>query len=312
MIGPEFRELAPAGGVLVGLELGLVDDHGKSLVRAGRTIYRVGDKEVFGEKRGNATGPTVTLKGRPGYAVGAMTAKTGLAIDGLSLTFMKLTGGKLDPADAYESEWAGSSPPGMTPVKLTANGAPAVGLIGRTDDRHMIAIGPVFRGQEAAVGPVPPPGTRATQILGGAFNPEFQDVGPPGALLIGLHVGLGKFLDYDVIKAVRPVYRDGSREELGKQVGTQLDRVVKVVAKPGYAVGAVKIKAGLGLDGLTVTFMKVKDGKLDPTDSYDSEYVGGPGGGGPTRLGGDGSLVVGIVGKSSPTEAAGLGLLLKK
>ena len=48
MIGPEFRELAPPGGVLVGLELGLVDDHGKALVRAGRTVYRVGDTEVFG------------------------------------------------------------------------------------------------------------------------------------------------------------------------------------------------------------------------------------------------------------------------
>ena len=58
--------------------------------------------------------------------------------------------------------------------------------------------------------------------------------------------------------------------------------------------------------------MRVRDGRLDPTDAYDSEYVGGPGGGGPTKLGGDGSPVVGIVGKASPTEAGGLGLLLKK
>jgi hypothetical protein len=107
------------------------------------------------------------------------------------------------------------------------------------------------------------------------------------------------------------VFRVGDKDELGIQRGSELDRVVKVIAKPGYAVGAVTIKAGLTVDGLSVTFMKVKDGKLDPSDSYESEWVGGYGGGGPVKLAGDGSAVIGIVGKANAQNATGLGLLVK-
>ena len=62
--------------MLVGLELGLNDDHGKYLVRQVAAIYRVGSRESFGARRGVATGPKVTLKAKTGYAVGALTAKT--------------------------------------------------------------------------------------------------------------------------------------------------------------------------------------------------------------------------------------------
>jgi hypothetical protein len=312
-IGPEFRELAPSGGLLIGLELGLVDDNGKFLVRAAQAIYRVGDKEIAGEKHGTASGPLVTLKAKPGYAIGAFTAKTALAIDGMSVTFMKIKDGKLDPTDAYESEWAGGDPNELRPVKLTGiKGAPGVGLFGRADEKNLIAIGVVFRGQEKMIGAVPPAGTKATPIHGGGFDPEFLDAAPAGALLVGLHVGLGKFFKNDVIKAIRPVYRKESTETLGVQRGTDLSRIVKVVAKSGYAVGAITTKTGLGLDGFSLTFMKVVDGKLDPTDSYESDYIGGPGGGGPSKLGGDGNAVLGIVGKANAKEVTGIGLLMRK
>jgi len=309
-MGPVFRELAPEGGILVGLELGLREEWGHDVIRAVRPIYRVGDKEVFGEKRGTANGTPVVLKARPGYAVGAVTAKSGLEIQGLSLTFMKLKDGKLDPKDAYESDWCGNNPH-IVAGKIDGGGAPVVGFTGRADEKNLLALGPVFKGEEAGLGPVPPPGSKATQILGGGGDPEFQDVAPKGGLLVGLEVGLGKFFNNDVVRAVRPVFRVGDRDEPGTQRGTELDRVVKVIAKPGYAVGAVTIKAGLTVDGLSVTFMKVTGGKLDPNDSYESEWVGGYGGGGPVKLAGDGSLVIGIVGKANAQNATGLGLLVK-
>ncbi len=59
------------------------------------------------------------------------------------------------------------------------------------------------------------------------------------------------------------------------------------------------------------TFMKVTDGKLDPTDKYESEWVGTDEKKKPTRLGGDGTPVVGIVGKSNAKEMTGMGLLFK-
>jgi predicted Zn finger-like uncharacterized protein len=164
-------------------------------------------------------------------------------------------------------------------------------------------------GQE---GPKGPAGTRSTEIHGGHFDPEFVDAGPQGSLLIGLEIGLDKFVVEDVVYSVRPIYRVNNREEFGKQHGKKRDRVTKVVARPGYAVGAITIKAGLMVDGLSITFMKLKGAKLDPTDSYESEWVGGMGGGAPTKLGGDGSSVVGIVGHDNGDDATGLGLLLKR
>jgi hypothetical protein len=86
--------------------------------------------------------------------------------------------------------------------------------------------------------------------------------------------------------------------------------VVKVVAKSGYAVGAITVKAGLGVDGFSITFMKVEAGQLNPKDSYESEWIGGKGGGRPTKLAGDGGVVVGVVGKTNKTNAGGIGLLV--
>ncbi|MBN9576981.1 MAG: hypothetical protein J0H26_01320, partial [Alphaproteobacteria bacterium] len=58
--------------------------------------------------------------------------------------------------------------------------------------------------------------------------------------------------------------REGGKEVLGEQRGTELNRVVRVVAKPGYAVGAITTKSGLGLDGFSVTFMKVRENPSTP------------------------------------------------
>jgi S1-C subfamily serine protease len=310
-LGPEFRELAPKDGLLIGLELGLNPDGNRFIVRQARPIYLVGDKEVKGEQRGKATGPTVTLKAKTGYAVGALICKHGLAVDGLSLVFMKLKDKRLDTKDSYESEWAGSSPPEMQATRLEGGGMPGVGLVGRADANNLIAIATVFRGQEEAIGPVAPTGTKQTQIVGGG-NQEFQDTAPAGGLLVGFHFGMGKFFDNDVIHGVRPIYRVGDKEKLGTPFGTDFTRLKKVVAKPGYAVGAIAMKTGLGLDGVTVTFMKIDGDKLDPSDSYDADYVGGPGGGGPNKVGGDGTPVVGLIGRTNGKEVCGLGLVVRK
>jgi S1-C subfamily serine protease len=156
-----------------------------------------------------------------------------------------------------------------------------------------------------------PVGARPTKILGGGFDPEYVDVAPEGGVLIGIEVGLGKFFKNDVVRAIRPIYRVGANESVGVQHGTQIERVVKLKAKAGYALAAVTIKAGATVDGMSATFMRVKNGKLDRTDSYESEWVGGVGGGAAMRIGGDGTLVVGVVGKSNERDATGLGLLLK-
>jgi hypothetical protein len=148
-------------------------------------------------------------------------------------------------------------------------------------------------------------------IQGGAFDPVFTDMAPAGGLLVGIDIGLGKFVDNDVIKTVRPIYRVNNKEVLGKQHGTDTSRVVRPSAKPGYAVAGLTIKAGLVVDCVSVTFMKVDDrGKLDRKDFYQTPWIGGQGGRAPVRVAGAGIRVIGIIGKANKKDVTGLGLLL--
>jgi hypothetical protein len=299
---PEFTDRAPEGGLLVGFEIGLGKFVNNDVVHAGRPVYRVGDKESLGKQYGTDTSRVVRVVAKPGYAVGAITAKAGLTVDGMSVTFMKVTStGRLDPQDSYESDWIGGMG-GGGPERLGGDGSPVIGIIGKANVKDMTGLGLLMK----------PPAEVKSKIQGGGFDPEFADRAPEGGLLVGFEIGLGKFFDNDVVRAGRPVYRVGDKESLGKQYGTDTSRVVRVVAKPGYAVGAIMAKAGLTVDGMSVTFMKViAGGRLDPQDSYESDWIGGMGGGGPERLGGDGSPVIGIIGRANAKDMTGLGLLLK-
>jgi hypothetical protein len=299
----EFMDRGPEGSYLVGFEVGLGKFINNDIVKAAKPIYRSGNKDTAGEQFGTDLSNVVKVVAKPGYVVGSISVKTGLGVDGFSITFSKLgADGKLDLKDSYESEWVGGKG-GGPPVKLGGDGTPAVGFLCKKNVRDVTGLGLIYFGERGM----------PTQILGGAFDPEFKDIAPGKGLLVGLEVGLGKFINNDVVRAVRPIYREDGKDALGGQRGTDLSRVQKVVAKPGYAVGAVSVKAGLGVDGFSITFMKLGgDGKLDPKDSYESEWVGGMGGGGPVKLGGDGTPIIGITGKSNKKDMTGFGLLLEE
>jgi S1-C subfamily serine protease len=301
---PPFKDVAPKGGVLIGLEVGVGKFGPWDTISAVRPIYRVDGKEEFGAQHGTRPASPITIKAKDGYAVGEITCISGLNFDGCSLTFMKVTVGGLDPKDSYESDWVGQVS-NKRPVRLTGGGRPAIGIAGRGTDREVHGLGLVFKGLEGSDSTARPP-----TIVGFGAMPPFKELAPGGGLLIGLEIGLGKFGPEDVIKAVRPIYRVGGKEEFGWPWGPRPTAPVTVKAKEGYAVGAMTCKGGLNFDGCSLTFMKVKDGRLDPADAYESEWVGGNGKGQPTRLGGDGTPVVGIVGRGTD-EVRGLGLLFK-
>ena len=154
---------------------------------------------------------------------------------------------------------------------------------------------------------------RRTKILGGAFDAEFTDAAPEGAVLIGFHVGLGKFVNNDVVHLIRPIFRGPAGETLGQAHGMAEGQSLTVKAKEGYAVAAITVKAALGVDGFSVTFMRVGAAGLDASDSYESDWIGGMGGGPKTRLSGTGASIIGIIGKSNQQDqCTGLGLLFKK
>lgn len=154
------------------------------------------------------------------------------------------------------------------------------------------------------------PAKSQTPIVGATNDPTFKDEAPPRSVLIGLDVGLADAFGVELVRAIRPRYLTPSGEVAGRNFGTDFRKTVSVKAKQGYAVGALNIKAGLVVNGFSVVFMRQKGNTLDPADSYASEWIGDQtGGNAPVILGGDGALIVGIIGKRNARECNGLGLL---
>ena len=152
---------------------------------------------------------------------------------------------------------------------------------------------------------------------------DFTESPSEPGVLTGFDLGVGKWFDIETIYAYRGVFQTAhGDEELSEhglfrnKVGPKNKRIKTKVrprgthaAQPGYAVGAMTFPhSGLLINGLSVTFMRMKDGKLDPQQSYESNWVGDRTGGGETTVGGDGAPVVGISGSQDDEHASTLGL----
>ncbi|MDY3563596.1 hypothetical protein R5W23_005210 [Gemmata sp. JC673] len=150
--------------------------------------------------------------------------------------------------------------------------------------------------------PTPP----AEKIAGHPADPTFRDEAPAGGWLVGFDVWYSKFVNNDIIGAIRPIYWVNNAYALGQVHGTPTQSGTRLLAKPGYVVGAVNVRAALAIDAITVTFMKANGEWLDKNDSYISERLGGTGGW-PTDISSNGAPVTGIVGRKS-ANVSGLGL----
>src|SRR4029077_10735016 len=125
-------------------------------------------------------------------------------------------------------------------------------------------------------------------------NRPYSEIPAQGGLLIGFDLGVGKFFNIETVYALRPIYMTAhgetsiedhglfrGRRQVGRRVfKTKVLRTVRVVARPGYAVGGVPVRSGLHITGLSLTFMRINGRALDPLQSYDSEWVGDRTGGG--------------------------------
>ncbi len=126
-----------------------------------------------------------------------------------------------------------------------------------------------------AAAPVEAPKANANQNVGedgpiggaaNAFKQRFAEAGKP---LLG-------FDSYDWFWPV-----EGGKEECLSPVVPIYDRAYpdmgqrRTLAKQGYAVGGLEVKSKTYVNGVKVTFMKLKaDGTLDPADTYQSPWLG--------------------------------------
>ncbi len=126
-----FRDVGPAGSVLVGVEVSYIERFGGPKVRSAQPIYRVGDGLYRGLVHGEVVGPVTTVIAKPGYAVGGLVTHAGLTVDGFRMVFMKVNGDRLDPDDSYNSPWIGDEK-GGNPGDVASKGGLVVGLQGRS------------------------------------------------------------------------------------------------------------------------------------------------------------------------------------
>lgn len=153
--------------------------------------------------------------------------------------------------------------------------------------------------------------TEETKRLG-MGDLAYRDVPDDGSIMVGMTVTYAPFFDHQIIKSVQPIYQrpDGSRYS-GQVCGNPTGTSECVLARDGYAIGGATIKAGMGIDGMQLTFMEIGAGRLNPGKTYLSQWLGGYGGADATTFINDGRPIIGIAGMrssrpSSPAFCLGL------
>ena len=91
--------------------------------------------------------------------------------------------------------------------------------------------------------------------------------------------------------------------ERAQQIGGE-----QIVARQGYAVGAIRVVSGKYVNAVQVQFMRVTaEGQLDTEDTYNSVWFGQPNDSTPVQLGGTGDFVLGVYGRRAAIlDAVGL------
>jgi hypothetical protein len=145
---------------------------------------------------------------------------------------------------------------------------------------------------------------------------SFREVAGDGGVLVGIEVGLAKRLNDEYPYSVRPIYREGDREWTGGTAGNltarPVARMVRVVAKPGFAVGGMWIRSDSAIHRIRVCFMRIADAHLDWTDNYVSDWIGDSDGGREVYIGAEGRPVVGLFAVADRNQARNIGLIYAK
>jgi hypothetical protein len=139
---------------------------------------------------------------------------------------------------------------------------------------------------------------RDTEIAGGKGGAPFRLGSKAKEPVIGLAWSSGSWAGQKLIGRLEPMFT--------RDVPPGLQS--SVVAREGYAVGGISVEGDDFVRAIQVVFVKTTaDGKLDPSDSYVSEWIGHPAGKSITAIDSRGAKVIGIQGrKAAILDAVGL------
>lgn len=151
-------------------------------------------------------------------------------------------------------------------------------------------------------------GSIRTKRAGGRGGVEFEDVSEAAGLLVGLRLAKTNYYNSVIVGGVQPVYQSGTTVKRGRSYGSSQRDLLEIVAKPGYAVGGMKYRAGDRIDSVKLIFMKIISTGLDTNDTYESDWFGGSGPPEEYRIDGAGRPIVGIHGGAG-NDLDGFGLV---
>ncbi len=135
-----------------------------------------------------------------------------------------------------------------------------------------------------------------SEIGGSELQTIYDDFAPTGGWLVGLRLTKGTNWG-GAIRAVQPIYQTGDQYQLGLRHGRKGGASrAQIIARPGYAIGKISIRAGLAMNAVQVEFQRVDGSKLDPQDAYSSEWIGCAGGNAYDPLSSGGNPIAGISG----------------
>ena len=135
-------------------------------------------------------------------------------------------------------------------------------------------------------------------LAGGTGGQPFRAASPDGQPVIGFRHTLGSWAGQQAIGKLEPLFTRQSSPGTGEAL----------LARDGYAVGAIEVDAGQFVHAVRVVFMRITpEGRLDPDDTYTSDWLGHPAGNTPKTLGGTGEKVIGVRGRGAAVlDAVGL------
>jgi hypothetical protein len=160
-----------------------------------------------------------------------------------------------------------------------------------------------------------------TRLIGDLEGGWSDDSIGDGSPVLGFSYQFGEWAGKPAIQDLVPIY-DGEdqsekpaaaprpprnrRRRPGMNPGAQ-----QVVARNGYAVGALEVKTNPYVAAVRVVFMRLgDDGRLDTEDAYKSAWIGQAAGSAQT-VGGDGRKVIGVHGRHGLILNA-VGLVLER
>ncbi len=136
-------------------------------------------------------------------------------------------------------------------------------------------------------------------MVGGRGGGPFVTVSPTNQPVIGFEYSTDQWMGKSIIRSFTPIFPGDD--------GIAITHAL--VARPGYAVGAIEVNGEEYVRAVRVIFMKVAGDRLLPGDSYSSNWVNTPTDPSTYRLAGNGDRVVGTFG-SRGLNVDGLGLVV--